>query len=124
MKKYKYYYTEHKNMQRFLENHIHAVNPSYTGINPVICQGTSDINYVYRAVITKDIRPFREYKFDYPSLAEFYIHKLLLDLQHEFYLYDIRTYPVYLWFTKRLPNIMNRINQIRQRDFYFNALTI
>ena len=113
----------YNNIEDFLsENkHRHSV---YLNYNKYHKMKNLDVDYIYRAVYLKNIPPYKASKLDYQSFSEFKIHQLLLNLQKEFYIYDLRAYPIWLWFNIRLKNTIIKINQIRLRDFFFKPLSI
>lgn len=84
--------------------------------------GHTDEDMVLRAIYNSNIPPLRASKLDYPHIAEFYIHRHLLQLQDEFLRVDTSYQYVWEWSRIRMKNILSTINQIRLRYWYFKQL--
>ena len=84
----------------------------------------NDSNLILRAVYRNNIKPLKPSKLDYENIAEFKIHKLLLEIQDEFIPYNMNYRPVAEWFAKRFKNTQYKINQIRERYWYFKKLDV
>lgn len=89
-----------------------------------ICQDhpITDKDWILRAIVAKDIESIRHSKFCYKNPGERAIHEILLNIQNEFMLYDMRCSAVFAWFQIRVTNTLNKINHTRQRFNFFERL--
>lgn len=110
-------------IQKYI-NFCERFNINCIKINPIPqdMSGQDDYTWILRAIYKNDIRPLYPSKVDYDSYGEFLIHKILLELSHEFIRYDLNYGPVIMWSEKRIKNTIIRINQIRQRYWFFKPL--
>lgn len=82
----------------------------------------TDSELAIRAIFYSDIKTLRKSKLDYSHIAEFYIHKILWELQREFIMYDVSYQYVREWAAIRYYSTLKNINRIRQKYWYFKLL--
>ena len=112
-------------MHHYIRNHEYnyGEGTKFNYIPKYSCKNIqSDLDFVVRAIFYGDIHPLKKHKVDYSHVAEFYIHCKLLDLQREFRMYDKSYQYVQEWAYIRSQNMLNDINQIRQRYWYYKPL--